>query len=131
MKWMIILLLFMPFPALAQEIVQEQFLSNAQQEQRAKALFSELRCEVCAGQSLADSNAALASDMRKLVREKVGEGLADDEILQFFSSRYGDNILMRPPRAAHTALLWWGPWLVMGLGALAIFGFFGKRGKNG
>lgn len=85
-------------------------------ERRAHALFSQLRCTVCEGQPLSASNAELAVEMRNLIRRQVTDGRSDAEILSYFTARYGDAILMHPPVAAHTALLWAAPLIFLGLG---------------
>jgi cytochrome c-type biogenesis protein CcmH len=87
-------------------------------EARARALSSELRCLVCQNQSIDDSNADLAHDLRVLIRERLGAGDSDQQVLQFMVRRYGDFILLRPPIKAETYLLWFGPFVVLALGAL-------------
>lgn len=87
---------------------------------RADALYHQLRCVVCAGQSLAESNADMAVQMRHLVRKQLKNGMSDAEILQFFATRYGDEILTIPPVNAFTQLLWCAPVLFL-LGGLLIW----------
>ncbi len=82
-------------------------------EQRVTALASELRCLVCQNQTLADSNAPLAEDLRKQVREKMRQGASDSEIVDYMVARYGDFVLYRPPLKLTTALLWFGPLLLL------------------
>lgn len=118
---------FAPFPLAAQVTSIEQPLSDSSLEARAQALFPELRCEVCQGQSLADSNAALASDMRKIIREKISQGATDAEILSFFSERYGDAILMRPPLVPRTMLLWLAPFFLLAIGGILCLAAFTKH----
>jgi cytochrome c-type biogenesis protein CcmH len=93
-------------------------LPNAAQEARAQALFGQLRCVVCAGQSLADSNAALARQMRMHVRTQVEKGATDPEIIAFFVVRYGEEALLAPPTHGPLALLWTMPALLL-LGGIA------------
>jgi cytochrome c-type biogenesis protein CcmH len=128
-KWLCLMLLAfaLPLSAMAQEMRAEQPLPDSAQEQRARELFRELRCEVCAGQSISDSNAALAQDMRQLVRRHVAEGRGDAEILEYFSSRYGDSILMRPPVNASTAPLWLAPLFIFVLGGWFIIRYFARK----
>lgn len=114
-------------PAQAQERHVETQLADDAQEQRARDLFRELRCEVCEGQTIADSNAPLAQDMRSAVREKVAVGESDGDILAYFSDRYGRDILMRPPVDASTAPLWFAPLFVAVLGAWFIMRYFSRR----
>ena len=114
----------------AQEQTPEAPLPDTQQEQRARDLFRELRCEVCEGQSVADSNASLAQDMRMLVRGKVAQGESDEAILAYFSERYGRDILMRPPLDGSTAPLWLAPMFVVLLGAWFIMRYFSRKKKS-
>lgn len=91
-------------------------------EGRLKQLAVELRCLVCQNQTLADSNAPLAEDLRREVREMIAKNMSDKEIIDFLVSRYGDFVLYRPPLKATTTLLWVGPFvlLIVGLTALMI-----------
>jgi cytochrome c-type biogenesis protein CcmH len=89
-------------------------------EARAKALQRELRCVVCQGQSIDESNAPLAADMRRLIREQIQEGKSDEDIKEFFVVRYGTFVLMNPPVSSDTYFLWFGPVLLVLLGAGAI-----------
>ncbi len=118
------LLCALPNTALAQIQTVEAPLTNIAQETRARALFSQLRCEVCEGQTLADSNAALAQTMRITVREQVRAGKSNAEILHYFVNRYGDAILMRPPVTTHTWALWLGPALLIGIGTMLLIRYF-------
>jgi cytochrome c-type biogenesis protein CcmH len=85
-------------------------------EKRVMALSSELRCLVCQNQTIADSHAELAVDLRNSIREQLGRGASDREVLDFMVARYGDFVLYRPPLKATTVLLWAGPFLLLGLG---------------
>ena len=85
-------------------------------EKRVMALAEELRCLVCQNQTLADSNAPLAEDLRNQLREKMREGKSDAEVVDFLVERYGDFVLYRPPFKATTMLLWLGPFLLLVLG---------------
>ncbi len=85
---------------------------------RANALFHELRCVVCGGQSLAESHADMAEQMRALVKKQIKHGMSDDEILTFFAERYGDEILTTPPINSFTWLLWAAPVLFVMTGLL-------------
>jgi cytochrome c-type biogenesis protein CcmH len=86
-------------------------------ENRIRQLEEKLRCLVCQNQSLADSNAELAGDLRKQVRDQVAAGRSDDEIVGYLVQRYGDFVLYDPPFKATTALLWIGPFLLLAVGA--------------
>ena len=88
-------------------------------EQHVKALTEELRCLVCQNQTIADSHADLAIDLRNQVREKLKQGMSDQDILDFMVQRYGDFVLYRPPVKGTTWLLWFGPFLLL-LGGMAV-----------
>ena len=110
---LLVLLTFSPvFAARAPET-----LADPAQEARARALQKEFRCPVCQGQSLDDSNAPLAADLRHLIRERIVAGDSDEKIEQFLTSRYGNFILMRPPFEISTYFLWLMPLLVLISGA--------------
>lgn len=88
-------------------------LPDPAQEARARTLFKETRCVVCQNESIDDSQAELASDMRRLIRGQIAAGRSDAEVRAFLLSRYGDFILMRPRLTPATALLWGGPFLIV------------------
>jgi cytochrome c-type biogenesis protein CcmH len=110
--------LLLAFPALAVG-VDPQPLADPAQEARARALMHELRCLVCQNQSISDSDAPLATDLRQIVRERVDAGDSDDAIRAYLVARYGDWILLKPPFKPGTLLLWLGPLLVFSV-ALAL-----------
>ena len=91
-------------------------------EARMARITSELRCLVCQNQTIADSNAPLALDLRNQIREQISSGKSDSQIRDYMVDRYGDFVLYRPPMKATTMLLWFGPALmvVLGLAALAV-----------
>ncbi|AKS42508.1 cytochrome c-type biogenesis protein [Wenzhouxiangella marina] len=99
------------------------------EERRFQALSQELRCTVCQNQSLADSDAPLARDLRRQVYEMIRAGRADMEIRQFMVDRYGEFVLYRPPIASHTLLLWGGP-LILLLGGLIAAGVVINRRRK-
>jgi cytochrome c-type biogenesis protein CcmH len=82
-------------------------------EKRVMSLAEELRCLVCQNQTLAESNAPLAEDLRNQLRERMREGKSDKEVVDFLVERYGDFVLYRPPLKATTVLLWFGPLLLL------------------
>ena len=88
------------------------------EQKRYRGLISELRCLVCQNQSLAESDAELAVDMRKEVHKKIAAGESDQEIVDFLVARYGDFVRYRPPVNATTLLLWFGPFALLALGAV-------------
>ena len=85
-------------------------------ERRVTALAHELRCLVCQNQTLADSNAALAQDLRNQIREQLKAGKSERDVIDFMVARYGDFVLYRPPFKATTVALWTGPFLLLALG---------------
>ena len=85
-------------------------------EKRVTALASELRCLVCQNQTIADSNAPLAQDLRGQIREQLARGASERDVIDYMVARYGDFVLYRPPLKASTLLLWLGPFLLLGLG---------------
>lgn len=105
-------------------------LRDPAKEARAKALMEELRCLVCQGQSIADSDAPLAGDMRHEVRSKIAAGESPGEIKKWLVARYGNWVSYDPPFDAATAFLWLGPLLFLLLGGWLAFGRF-RRGESG
>ncbi len=103
-------------PAAAVE--PDEILSDTALETRARHISSGLRCLVCQNQSIDDSNAPLARDLRLLVRERLKAGDTDAQVMQFVEDRYGEFVLLRPPLNAHTLILWLAPFLVL-LAAIA------------
>ncbi|GIZ52711.1 cytochrome c-type biogenesis protein [Noviherbaspirillum aridicola] len=97
-------------------LAQAQQGGDAQLEKRVDALSAELRCLVCQNQTLADSNAELALDLKQQVREKLASGMSERDVIDFMVQRYGDFVLYRPPVRATTWLLWFGPFLLLALG---------------
>lgn len=97
-------------------------------DKRLKKLDEELRCLVCQNQSLADSNAPLAQDLRREVRSLADAGKSDTQIKEFLVARYGDFVLYKPPVKATTWLLWFGPFLLLAGGALAWWMVSRRRG---
>jgi cytochrome c-type biogenesis protein CcmH len=88
-------------------------LADQALEARARTISQDLRCQVCQNQSIDDSNAPLAADLRRLVRERLQAGDSDRAIFVFLTQRYGDNVLLRPPLRLDTALLWFGPLVLL------------------
>jgi cytochrome c-type biogenesis protein CcmH len=105
-------------------------LANPQLEARAVALQRELRCVVCQGQSLDESNAPLAADLRRLIRAMILRGRTDPEIENYLVARYGDFVLMKPPLEPETWLLWFGPLIVTTIaGTVAASAIFRARSR--
>ena len=102
----------------------DEVLKDPVREQRAREISAGLRCLVCQNQSIDDSDAPLAKDLRLLVRERLQAGDTDREVRNFVVQRYGEFVLLRPVFAVHTLLLWLTPLVVLGLG---ILGFIAAR----
>lgn len=94
---------------------------NPAVEQRLMKLSEELRCLVCQNQSLADSGAGLAEDLRREIRSMIVQGKTDKEIVDFLVQRYGDFVRYRPPVKSTTVLLWFGPFALLGIGGIALY----------
>jgi len=112
--------------AVASAIEPYDFESDLQR-QRFKSLAEELRCTVCQNQSLADSDAPLAGDLRDEVFRMLNDNRSDQEIRNFMVERYGDFVLYRPPVAGHTLLLWGGPIVLLLIGLIAAIFVIRKR----
>ena len=93
----------------------DEILDDASLEERARAITAELRCLVCQNQSIDDSNAPLARDLRILVRDRLKAGDSDAEVVDYVVDRYGDYVLLRPPFRTATWLLWLGPFVVLAI----------------
>lgn len=104
-----------------------EVLSDAALEARAREISKGFRCVVCQNQSIDDSNAGLARDMRQLVRERLVAGDTNAEVTNYMVSRYGNYVLLKPPLDKSTYALWYGPLLIIGLGFLILLIFFHRR----
>jgi len=104
----------------AHAVQPDEMLDDAALEQRARALSAELRCVVCQNQSIDDSTAPLARDLRIIVRERLTAGDTDPQVIDFIVARYGNFVLLKPPVQANTIFLWFGPALLL---VLALVGF--------
>jgi cytochrome c-type biogenesis protein CcmH len=111
----------------AAAIRPDEILADPALETRARNLGKELRCLVCQNQSIDDSEADLARDLRKLVRERLVAGDSDPEIRRFLVDRYGDFVRLDPPLKLATAVLWFGPALVLVLGLVGVVTFLRRR----
>ena len=123
MRWLFFIVLTLTLVASPRvEAVQpDEILADSALEGRARALSKELRCMVCQNQSIDDSDAPLARDLRVLVRERLQAGDSDGQVIDFLVARYGEFVLLKPRFSLHTALLWLGPAAVMLIGALGLF----------
>jgi cytochrome c-type biogenesis protein CcmH len=102
---------------------------DPQIEQRMRNLTEQLRCLVCQNETLADSHADLAEDLRKQVREQMKAGKSDKEIIAYLTDRYGDFVLYKPPVKATTYLLWFGPFVLLGGGTVVLYRYLSRRRK--
>jgi cytochrome c-type biogenesis protein CcmH len=99
-------------------------------EARLKNVSQELRCLVCQNTTLADSSAPLAEDLRREIRVLMREGKSDKEVVEYLVARYGDFVLYRPPVNSSTALLWFGPFLMLIIGAFVLYRVLKKHAGN-
>jgi cytochrome c-type biogenesis protein CcmH len=121
----LLLLLFCCSPvAIAKEA---QPAEDPQIEQRMKNLTQQLRCLVCQNETLADSQAELAEDLRREIRAQMKAGKTDQEILAYLTQRYGDFVLYKPPVKSTTYLLWFGPFVLLILGVLLLYHYLLRR----
>jgi len=115
-------------PADAQRIARA--LADPAAEARAHEIDKSLRCLVCQNQTIADSNADLAIQLREIVRERIVAGDNDEQVRQFVVARYGDWVLMRPPFNPGTALLWFGPIILLAVGCVAAMLFLYRQRRR-
>ena len=129
MRWTLALMLMSTLsiaaPALA--VDPDEMLKDPTEEARARAIGQQLRCLVCQNESIDDSNADLARDLRKLVRERITAGDTDDQVIAFLRARYGDFVLLKPPFEPETYLLWLGPPLVLLIGGVMAYSVMRRR----
>ncbi len=107
----------------------EEILQNKNQESRARNISQNIRCMVCQNQSIDESNAPLAKDIRILIRKQIKEGKNDNEIYKFLTDRYGDFILLKPPVNLNTLALWLLPFIFFIIGVYVIF-FHNKKSNK-
>ncbi|MEI7917618.1 MAG: cytochrome c-type biogenesis protein [Methylophilaceae bacterium] len=108
----------------------ESIASDPLVEARLKSLSQELRCLVCQNQTLADSTAPLAEDLRREIRELIAKGMTDEEITNYLVARYGDFVRYRPPFKSQTALLWLGPTVMLIIGFVVLWVTLRRRNKT-
>lgn len=126
---LVILMLGIGISSPGHAVLPDEVLQDPALEARARELSKDLRCLVCQNQSIDDSNAPLARDLRVLVRERLLAGDSDDDIRYFIVERYGDYVLLTPPFNASTFLLWVGPGLIFIGGMTIAFFSFRRHGR--
>ena len=107
----------------------DEVLENKKQELRARNISKNIRCMVCQNQSIDESGAPLAKDLRILIRNKIKDGKKDKEIYKFLTDRYGDFILLKPPLKLITLALWILPFIFLAIGILIVF-YYNKKSKK-
>ncbi len=123
----LIFIIFLLFSTSALAVQPDEILKDPALEQRAREISKNLRCLVCQGEDIDESNAPLAGDLRRLVRQRLTEGDTDEEVLSFVQERYGDYVLMTPPLKASTIFLWFGPLLILFGGIFVVLRRTGLR----
>lgn len=115
----------------AAAVEPDEILDDPILEERARSISQQLRCLVCQNESIDSSNADVARDLRKIVRERLVAGETDDQIVTFVVGRYGDFVLLNPPLRSRTILLWATPIILFGLGGVLIFFFYRNMTARG
>jgi cytochrome c-type biogenesis protein CcmH len=115
-RWLVLVWLALGAASAHAVLAPNEMLDDPALEARARALSGELRCMVCQNQSIDDSDAELARDLRVLVRERIAAGDSDDEVMDYVVSRYGEFVLLRPTFTARNALLWGMPVILLAVG---------------
>lgn len=128
MRWLVLFIVLMPALVLAGEA--QPLAEDPAADARLKHLAVELRCLVCQNQTLADSNAPLAEDLRREVRDMIAKDMTDQQIIDFLVERYGDFVLYRPPWKLSTTLLWIGPFLLLTGGAAVLVRALRRRARQ-
>lgn len=131
MRRLLLILALCLLPLAAAAIQPDEILADPEQEARARDITSELRCVVCRSELIDDFNAAIARDLRLLVRERIVAGDSDIEVRDFVVDRYGEYVLLRPPFTAANALLWLAGPIFLILGAAIAFSYIRRRSAPG
>lgn len=127
MKRLLLALILCLVAVSAVAVNPDEVLDDPVLEARAREISKGLRCLVCQNQSIDESNASLARDLRILVRERLTAGDADEQVIDYVVSRYGDFVLLKPRFTSYTLALWLGPAVIVGLGFMAVIIFFRRR----
>ena len=115
--------------SISNAVEPDEILKNQKQEFRARDISKNIRCMICQNESIDESNAPLAKDLRILIRSKIKEGRKDEEIYKFLTDRYGDFIMLKPPFKLSTFALWILPFLFLVIGILIVL-FYNKKSKK-
>ncbi|WP_436003282.1 cytochrome c-type biogenesis protein [Rhizobium sp. LjRoot30] len=124
--FVVVLLFLAAAPAFA--VNPDEIIADPALEARARNLSAQLRCMVCQNQSIDDSNAELARDLRLLVRERIRDGDSDEQVIEYVVSRYGEFVLLKPRFSAKTYILWATPLILLAIGATAMIVY--ARGRT-
>jgi cytochrome c-type biogenesis protein CcmH len=129
MRILIVMISFFLLPIAAFAVDPGEILKDPKLEQRARSISKGLRCVVCQNQSIDDSDAKLARDLRVLVRDRIIAGDSDMAVIDYVVSRYGDFVLLRPPVKGVTLVLWLGPIIITLFGLIGLIYFFRRQRK--
>ena len=124
-----IIFLIQFFSSNSYTVEPNEILENKKQEFRARNISKNIRCMICQNQSIDESSAPLAKDLRILIRNKIKDGKKDEEIYKFLTDRYGDFILLKPPFKLNTLALWLLPFVFVLIGIFIVF-FHNKKSKK-
>ena len=130
-KFLLIILIFLVqiFSSNVYSVEPDEMLKNHEQEERARKISKNIRCMICQNQSIDESEAPLAKDLRVLIREQIKDGKNNKEIYEFLAERYGDFILLKPPLKLNTLLLWLLPFIFLVIGIFLVF-LHNKKSKQ-
>ena len=123
------ILLIQITPINSYSVEPDEILKNEKHELRARSISKNVRCMICQNQSIDESNAPLAKDLRIIIRNKIQSGESDDEIYKFLEERYGDFILLKPPLKISTIALWFLPFIFFIIGTIFVI-WHNKKSKN-
>jgi cytochrome c-type biogenesis protein CcmH len=115
---------------LAQAVEPGEVLEDPALEARARVISQDLRCVVCQNETIDESNATLAQDMRRLVRQRINAGDTNEQVIAYMVDRYGDFVLLRPRFTSQTLLLWFGPILILVLGGVVVVRVMKRSASN-
>ena len=121
-------ILLAAIPGVTAALTADEMFADPAKEERAREVGRQLRCLVCQNQSIFDSNAGLAHQLRVVVRERIAAGDTDEEILSYVAERFGEYVLLEPRVGANTYILWLAPWVFAGLGGIAFLAY--HRGRQ-